>query len=281
MPDQVPQRGLQPANEVVLLQAYLYELGYLKNIDGVAGPQTSDAVRRFQAANGLVVDGVAGEKTWTKLFALKPDLLAAISAKWLSQDDLQGFATKNQLPMATVKAVYEVESGGTGFWGLRPKILFEGHVFWQVSRTLGWDPNEFRAGNEDILYPTWDNTKYLGGIAEYARLDRARAINQEAADRSTSWGLFQILGQSATDLGYEGGVEEFVDAMNASEREQLDAFGRFVAFYQTNGYSLLYWLQQQNWEVFAARYNGPRYKVNRYDTRLQQAFDRASRTLRQ
>jgi hypothetical protein len=224
------------------------------------------------------VDGIAGEKTWTTLFSLKPDLLAAVSAKWLSQADLQQFADRLQLPVATVKAVYDVESGGTGFWGVRPKILFEGHVFWQQLKNLGMDPAQSAVGNEGILYPTWDPSKYVGGIAEYARLERARAIDTDAANRSASWGLFQILGECATDLGYAA-TEDFVTAMESTEAQQLEAFGRYISTYRAQGQPLAYWLQQANWAVFAARYNGPKYADNHYDTRLQQAFDRANAAL--
>lgn len=38
-----------------------------KDIDGIFGSQTDKAVRDFQGKNGLVVDGVVGVQTWTKL----------------------------------------------------------------------------------------------------------------------------------------------------------------------------------------------------------------------
>lgn len=38
-------------------------------VDGIFGTKTLTAVRQFQEANGLDVDGVVGKKTWTKLLA--------------------------------------------------------------------------------------------------------------------------------------------------------------------------------------------------------------------
>lgn len=46
------------------IQQRLKELGYYKgNVDGVYGNQTRNAVIAFQKANGLVADGIVGEKT--------------------------------------------------------------------------------------------------------------------------------------------------------------------------------------------------------------------------
>ncbi|MGC5020408.1 D-Ala-D-Ala carboxypeptidase family metallohydrolase [Micromonospora sp. DT47] len=45
--------------------------GGIVRIDGVYGPQTAAAVRRFQAAYGLGGDGVAGPQTFNKLYQLQ------------------------------------------------------------------------------------------------------------------------------------------------------------------------------------------------------------------
>ena len=51
-------------NEVKQIQTKLKNWGYYKgNIDGIFGTQTFNAVKSFQKKNGLVVDGIAGEKT--------------------------------------------------------------------------------------------------------------------------------------------------------------------------------------------------------------------------
>ena len=52
-----------------LIQAKLYCIGYSTNgIDGIYGNGTQDAVRRFQANNRLIRDGICGKNTFEKLF---------------------------------------------------------------------------------------------------------------------------------------------------------------------------------------------------------------------
>lgn len=55
---------------VLKVQKKLIELGYLAEgeADGAYGSKTTAAVRRFQKANGLSVDGIAGQATQTRLF---------------------------------------------------------------------------------------------------------------------------------------------------------------------------------------------------------------------
>ena len=57
--------------DVIVLQAVLAARGYtVSAIDGVFGDSTDMACRRFQTDNGLVVDGIAGPKTWAVLTKL-------------------------------------------------------------------------------------------------------------------------------------------------------------------------------------------------------------------
>ena len=51
-----------------LLQEKLVSLGYSTNgVDGIFGSGTENAVRLFQKANRLVVDGIVGKNTWRKI----------------------------------------------------------------------------------------------------------------------------------------------------------------------------------------------------------------------
>ncbi len=72
-PGATPSRTLRygyTGEDVKLLQNRLIELGYLKGTaDGTFGTTTQTAVKAFQKANGLTVDGVAGTNTYKKLFS--------------------------------------------------------------------------------------------------------------------------------------------------------------------------------------------------------------------
>lgn len=58
-------------DDVLALQILLRGLGYNgnmnKNLDGIFGSNTEGAVKLFQKAKGLTVDGIAGKNTWNKL----------------------------------------------------------------------------------------------------------------------------------------------------------------------------------------------------------------------
>jgi len=49
------------------IQYFLSYRGYSVTIDGIFGTGTENAVKSFQSANGLTVDGIVGQATWTKL----------------------------------------------------------------------------------------------------------------------------------------------------------------------------------------------------------------------
>lgn len=183
--------------------------------------------------------------------------------------DYADFARLHGLEVATVRAVCEVEAAGSGFLeDGRPKILFEGHVFWKQLKKYGVDPAPYAAQDRygSVLYARWTRKHYKGGAGEYDRLALARKIHEDAALCSASWGLFQIMGYHYDRLGYES-VREFVRLHEESARGHLEAFGRFLEAYNLDGL-----LRRNEWARFAERYNGPGYRENRYDVKLADAY---------
>lgn len=178
-------------------------------------------------------------------------------------------AEENNIEVAAIKAVNEVEARGKAtFKDGSLKILFEGHVFWRELKKKGIDPKDHVQGNEDILYEDWTSKHYQGGLAEYDRLKRAIEIDEEAAMRSCSWGAFQIMGFHAEKLGFED-VFDFVFFLQTGEFQNLQMF---IKFCEVN--NLLRHLRSKNWKAFARGYNGPGYAQNRYDIKLEAAYNR-------
>lgn len=253
---------------VIMLQEILNEAGYTLVIDGVFGPKTDEAVKDYQEKNDLVEDGIVGPKTWTKLFSQFPEYNIQKSSMFLSEKDLKDVSRELGIELAAMKAVNEVESMGLGFIAGKPKILFEGHIFWKRLRVHGIDPEECREGNDDVLYSRWTSRNYIGGVAEHKRLAKAKKIHVAAALESASWGLFQIMGFHWKSLGYKS-VQQFVQKMEKNEREHLVAFAKFIKFHKLDGY-----LKDHDWAQFARKYNGPGYKKNRYDEKLKKAYEK-------
>lgn len=190
-----------------------------------------------------------------------------------NENDFVAVAQRIGVESAAVRAVADVETNGrNGFLpDGRAVILYEGHVFWQRLKLYGLNPADFMCGNEDILHLEWTRRHYKGGSKEYERLERAVKIHERAALESTSWGVFQIMGFNHKLCGCDT-VQEFVKRMNESSAEQLSLWCEFM-----KNTGLAHCLKYHKWELFALRYNGKGYKVNKYDKRLKNAYEKHKR----
>ncbi|MFD1927588.1 peptidoglycan DD-metalloendopeptidase family protein [Sporosarcina siberiensis] len=61
--------------EVTQIQSMLFQVGYKIGVDGIYGPATKSAVKSFQKASGLVVDGIAGRLTIAALDEVMRDFV--------------------------------------------------------------------------------------------------------------------------------------------------------------------------------------------------------------
>ncbi|OZI23027.1 peptidoglycan-binding protein [Bordetella genomosp. 9] len=255
---------LKPGDQgqaVADLQAALSAAGYAVARTHVYDDATEAAVSALQRARRLVVDGVYGPKTAAALAGLE-------TGRLLTEADLARAADMLDVPLASVKAVNEVESRGCGFLpDGRPVILYERHVFYDRLAAHGIDPAPHAARLPAIV--NTESGGYAGGAAEYRRLAMATAICAPAALEAASWGAFQVMGYHWQRLGYAS-IDDFVARMRRTEGDQLDAFVRYV---QADA-ALSKALAGRKWAAFARGYNGPAYARNLYDVKLARAYDR-------
>lgn len=190
----------------------------------------------------------------------------------LTETDYQRAAEDLGVPVAAVKAVTEVESRGDGFLpDGRPVVLFERHIMYRRVRDKfgSAEAQKYFERYPDLINPT------PGGYGKTAeqpnRMGRAAvSIDRDCALESASWGLFQIMGFHWESLGYES-LQQFVNAMYRSEGDQLEAFVRFI---KVNA-GVHQALKRLDWVGVARGYNGPNYSINKYDTRLADAYNKA------
>lgn len=251
--------------------------------DGDFGQKSEDALKKWQLANAQPANGIYKDATATVLDAY-------IERRFLKEQDFINAATVLQTQVACVKAVQEVESKGCGYLpDGRLIILFERHVFKkQLDKLMDADVKfaeqiavksgcKILPGQQIVptvkahllrTQPDIYNTAtggYLGGEREYDRMNRAAIFDKGAAQRSASWGLFQIMGYHHALLGFSS-IDEMVTNYNANEGNQLASFCNFVKADKR----LLTAIRDRNWLAFALVYNGPAQKG--YDQRMAAAF---------
>jgi hypothetical protein len=186
----------------------------------------------------------------------------------LTDDQIKTKAKTIGIEPAALKALAIVESNGDGFLpNGQCKILFEGHIFWRQLVIAGINPSKMAFKYPHILYEVWDKTKYVGGEGEYQRLEIAKLIHNDAALKSASWGMFQIMGFNHKICGFAD-ISEFVESMQQNEFNHLNAV---ISFLQVNNW--LKYLREKNWAGFAYKYNGPGFSLNNYDTKLQTVYE--------
>jgi hypothetical protein len=211
-------------------------------------------------------NGTPASTDWCTLLSKDPvpELFSSCPApqSGISEKDLSGAAVELGVDTASIVAVAEVESKQAAFdhYG-RPTILFERHYFHELTKGV------FSRSNPDLSSSSGGG--YGKFTAQYAKLQRAYQLSALAALQSCSWGRFQIMGKNYAECGFSTPVA-FVRSHMRSEAAQLSAFVRFVA----NDSKKLTALVARDWAKFARLYNGPNYSVNKYDEKMDAAYER-------
>lgn len=260
-------KGANLPEDVLLVRKLLNKFGASLAEETSADSKLYEAIKKFQKEyrGSRNPDGRvdANGATWATLLGIGR-----------IKGQLASFAKQYNVEPAVILAIQAVESGGNGFLpDGRPKILFEGHVFWRELKKVGKDPVALQKGNENIIYPKWVKTNYKYNEKEYDRLALAEKIDKTAALKSASWGEFQIMGFNYASAGYSD-VESFVQAMYHPGVNQL---GGLMGFLKENRLIRHVQGSSKNWAALAKGYNGPAYAKNQYDVKLESAYNRFSK----
>lgn len=182
----------------------------------------------------------------------------------ISNEDLCRNAKRIRTGVAEIKTFLAVETKNKGFDAQdRPLILFERHWFHKLTK------GKFSKTHPDISNPKAGG--YGTSASQYGRFNKAFELDPQAAMKSASWGLGQVMGFNHRVAGYDT-VDEFVSAMKESEGKQLDAAVSFILHNNLGDE-----LRNHNWAGFAKGYNGAGYRKNKYDTKLAQFYAKFSK----
>lgn len=198
------------------------------------------------------------------------DIHPTVSYK-LTEEDYREVADSIGVEVAAIKAVVDIEAGKAhqGFWCEgKPLINFDLAMFRRHAKRNG--VNLARYTSKFPVVFNRPNARKYGSYqaAQQARLDAARQIDDRSAVEGTFWGMFQIGGTSWKACGATD-IDDFVDRMSRSERDQLDMF---INFCRT--YGLIEHLKNHDWAAFSRRYNGPNYRARGYHTRMAAAYSK-------
>ena len=186
------------------------------------------------------------------------------AARPLDDFDVAQLAHRIDVSEDHFQAFINVESRARGFDREgRPFILNEPHVFY---RNLSGAQRD-EAVRKGLAYRKWGEKPYpKSQSARYEWLQAAMDINEDAALKSCSYGLSQVLGENFSVVGFAN-VQDMVRAFMRDEEEHVEAMMKFIL---ANG--IADDIRAERWETVARVYNGPGYKKNNYHTKMAAEF---------
>jgi hypothetical protein len=201
-------------------------------------------------------------------------------ADFPSESAFAAVASRLQIDVRSIKAFAKVESGPHGAFiqslpGEPPVILYERHKFHQF--TDGRYDQATVTINGQIYYLSSVNDGGYGPASiQHEKLAAAVKLDRNAALRSCSYGLFQLMGFNYGVCGF-GSLQSFINAMWESVDRHLDAFVQFVVNNRKtiDGKSLIQALRESppDFKTAALIYNGPKQAQYGYATKFRKAFE--------
>jgi hypothetical protein len=199
-----------------------------------------------------------------------------------SEDQYSYMATQLDVEVAAIKAIVQQESQGHPFLenGL-PPILYERRHFFDLAvakqaaaeensnaNVKGAKKSPKKKAPPKNPYPAYPDLCFSGsddygqgGLHQYEKLVRAAALDFEIALKATSWGAFQILGESYASCGCSS-VFEFVNTFFSGTEGLKTIFVKFMKNEKPDGVEAM---RKHDWEGVARSYNGKYWKTHNPD----------------
>ena len=175
--------------------------------------------------------------------------------KNLTLANIQALAFEFSLPVASIRAIIDVESGGKGFDALTGKIIIQFEPAW-YKRKAPYTPTGL-----------WSLNGVEKQSKEWIAFNDAFAKNQSAAMESTSIGMMQVMGFHWKLLGFKT-VGQMWDYAKVSEINQV----RLGLLFIKSNKKMFAALVKKDWATVAYYYNGAQYRRFNYDVRLANAY---------
>ena len=179
--------------------------------------------------------------------------------KLLTNAQINELAVENGYEFRVLKSIIQVESGQHGFDAVTGKIIIQFEPAWFRRLYKDWAAH--------TLHTTWQSNKVGNQAAEWIAFNSAFAINAEAAMKSTSIGMMQLMGFHYAETGYKT-VGDLWDFAKESERNQVLLALKWIKTVRP----LHLAIKNKDWPKIAYYYNGKNYQAFHYDTRLLSAY---------
>ena len=220
----------------------------------------------------LVVDGKAGEATRTAFMKVFQNKNATPISDGQLLSIAQSLGDQNT---KRIKAVAQVESGGSGFLPCgHPKILWERHLFYRyVGKTIYFIGNkkQFLSTQTAGDYTLDANNNQINDSWE--KLAQGVTIDVDGALCSISMGKFQVLGKYYKECGYANPLEMLWDC-SQSEYAHYKLFVSYILnVANLKGAFLKIDTNPQNCIPFARGYNGIAYTKYAYHINIAKAMN--------
>jgi hypothetical protein len=261
---------------VTEMQQFLEREGFdLPNygVDGIFEEETQKAVNAFRASKGLPATGVfdsqamgdsgasGGVMNWLRRQvgrAIQQEQEVSMPTGVIGSFagiDLESLSKETGIEPAFLMAILQQESGGNP-----SAIRFEPHLF------------NRKSSNGKVPFTPADGKTFslISSETNKGAFERAYKIDADAAVRSSSWGLGQVLGGHLINL--YGSPERGVQAFWSNPRKV--SLELIIEWIKSNPRAVSA-AKKKDFAGFAKIYNGSNYRMNNYDTKLEQGYNAA------